>query len=142
MAFEGARAYRSTNFSVPHATWTKIDLNAERWDTDSMWEGVSRPDRLYINTAGKYLFVLNISWLAHATGNRMIGLYLNDNTWIGLCNDKALAAGGNAMIVSTIWDCSVDDFVSARAYQESGDALDILASAQISPEFMAQRLDA
>lgn len=142
MAFEGARAYRSTDFSVPNDSWTAIDLSAERWDTDNMWEGVSRPDRLYVNTAGKYLFVLLVSWYGDVNGNRMIGLYLNDTTWIGLSNDKALAAGGNSMIVSSIWDCSVDDFVSARAWQDSGDALNILTSAQISPEFMAQRLDA
>lgn len=140
MAFEGARVYRSDNQEIGGG-WTAIDFDTERWDTDNMWEGVSRPDRLYINTAGKYLFVLCVAWAFHATGNRSLLLRLNDTTNIAMVNDQALAAGGNVIIVSTIWDCSVDDFVSALATQDSGDGLDIVASLQISPEFMAQRLD-
>jgi len=141
MAFEGARVYRSDAQAIAEA-WTAIDFDTERYDTDNMWEGVSRPDRFYINTAGKYLFVLCVGFTFHATGNRSLLLKLNDTTNIAMVNDKALAAGGNILIVSTIWDCSQDDFVNALATQESGGALNIIASLNICPEFMAQRLDA
>ena len=140
------RAYKTALQAIPTSTWTAINLDAERFDTDGMHDTVTNNTRLTCRTAGKYLLVGHASWVAVAGTRRLIGIWLN-GMGTGVCvarMDLSGAAGeaGSEMgpVVATIWDLAVGDYVELGAYQTTGSPLNIVAGSAYSPEFMASYL--
>ena len=138
----GARVYNNANISVNNNAPTTLTFNTERWDTDSIHSTLANTERLTCVTAGKYLIILNVAWANDVDGFRIAQINLNVGaTPIGYSVQKAAdVAAGNAQIVTTIWDLGVGDYVVADVYHTAGAALNVLLVANVSPEFMMQRI--
>jgi hypothetical protein len=130
------RVYHSTNQSIPTATFTPLAFDSERFDTDNIHDNATNNTRLTCKTAGKYLIIANVRWGLNANNQRDLRLRLNGTTYIADALLKVSAAEPILLNVSTIYDLAVNDYVEAVAYQDSGGALDIISTANYSPEFM------
>lgn len=132
-----ARVYHSVSQSIPNATVTVLAFNSERFDTDGIHDTVTNNSRLTCKTAGKYLIIGNIHFAANATGARAIHIRLNGATFIA--NDgraSASATDVNVLTISTLYQLNAGDYVELTVWQNSGGALNVLSSANFSPEFM------
>jgi len=138
---EGCRVYNSSNVTITGSVNQQIPFDTERWDTNNIHSTTSNTSRLTCRTAGKYLIVGNVHWYADGsgTGTRIVSIRLNGSSFIG----RERYEPGNelhTMIVTTIWNLAVGDYVELNVYQTSGGNLDILNDADFSPEFMVQRI--
>lgn len=141
--FAGARVYRSTDQSITTATWTSIQLDSERFDTDSYHDTVTNNTRLTIpaGKAGKYLIVGHLSYAGKDAGNRHGRFFLNGTTRIGECSQIHMGlTGAPRLNWSTIYDLAEGDYVEMQAFQDSGVSLNVSAAANYSPEFMIAKL--
>lgn len=138
-----ARAYHNADQSISTATPTALALNSERYDTDVIHDTSSNNSRLTCKTAGKYCMAGLAGFAAHATGWRAVYIRLNGSTLIAA--NRALNIGASDAIylpVSCDYDLAINDYVELVAEQNSGGALNVLSTANISPEFMMHRIGA
>lgn len=137
---EGCRVYNDAAISIPNTTETNLTFNTDIYDTDTMHSIVANTDRVYVKTAGKYIFIATIDWAANVTGIRI--LYIKDKigeTW-ARDTDHSLANFTFSQQCAFIADCAVNDYFTARVYQSSGGALNVNKLPYYSPYFMAQRI--
>jgi len=135
----GARIYHNANQSLSTTTSTLLIFNSERYDTNGMHSGSS--GQLYCNIAGKYIISGNARFASDNAGDRMLIIYLNGTTAIGLQRVEAVEVAEHTTInVSTIYELEVGDYVELWAYQASGGDLNVEVAANYSPEFMMQKI--
>lgn len=135
-----ARAFNSANISIATATTTAITLDSERFDTDTIHDTVTNNSRLTCKTAGKYQITGNVSWAASAGGTfRAVQIRLNGATTIAAALNSPSASNSSDMAVTTLYDLAVNDYVELMVRQDSGGALNVVASGNFSPEFMMSR---
>ena len=135
---EGARVYNSANISIPHATFTALTFDSERYDTDAIHDTATNTSRLTCKTAGKYIIDGNVEWGNGADTGRYCRIRLNGTTDIA-----AVAQAGQAWMVqqvSAVYDLAVNDYVELVVYQSTGGAFNALVGANYSPEFWMQRI--
>jgi hypothetical protein len=138
---EGARVYHSVDQSIPNATVTVLAFDSERYDTDDIHDTVTNNSRLTCKTAGKYLIIGQVRFYANSTGWRWVDIYLNGTTYIAAFRLDANSASDHEMVIASIYDLAVNDYVELRVVQTSGGSLSVLAPNNgISPEFMMQRI--
>jgi hypothetical protein len=133
-----ARVYNSANISVADATNVALTFDSERWDTGTSSEQHStsaNTSRLTCRVAGLYSIGGSIGFAANAVGDRFASLRLNGATYIGQAGGKASAVVQTAANVQTEYRLAVGDYVELLAYQNSGGALNALATGNYSPEF-------
>lgn len=130
------RVYRTTNQSIPNVTGTAVAFDAERWDTDNIHDPVTTNSRLTCRTAGKYLIFGGVE-ISYAAGGsfRQVSITLN-----GTGNFIQVQRGNpgtaiSELVVSTVYDLAVSDYVELVVGQDSGAALNVNASPSYSPEF-------
>ena len=133
----GCRVYNDAAISVPNTTWTTLNFNSERWDTDNLHSTVSATDRITVTTSGVYVVMANVSFDSHANGDRWITVILDGTTEIAV-----VAQPGNTttMVASTIYSLTAGQYLQLRVYQSSGGALNVTAIANYSPELMVQKI--
>ena len=137
---EGARVYHSADQAIPDSTWTALAFDSERWDTDTIHDPVANNSRLTCKTPGKYIISLAIRFDAHATGFRVAALRVNVPLLIAAQENPPGLSDYVRFTVTTIWDLALNAYVEAYVWQNSGGALNVLATAGYSPEFMMQRI--
>jgi len=137
---EGARVYNSGNIEIANGTATNLTFDSERYDTDNIHSTTANTDRLTCRTPGKYLIIGNIHWDANPTGTRITSIYLNGSDYIGSYRTDPSADAEIGHFISTIYNLSVDDYVTLTVYQNSGGALDVEKESSHSLEFMMQRI--
>jgi hypothetical protein len=123
------------------ATVTKLVFDTERFDTagnvaSTMHDNVTNNTRLTCRHAGKYEITGQVEWSA-SPANGILQIFLNDTTEI---SQTQVLGDYRCMVVATIWDLAVNDFVELRVYQGSGGTLSINKTASRSPEFMMHRV--
>ncbi|MHC4620249.1 MAG: hypothetical protein ACYTEQ_21080 [Planctomycetota bacterium] len=134
-----ARAYHDASQSINNATNTILALNSERWDTDNYHDLVTNNSRLTVPSDGLYIAQASATYAANSTGSRSITIYLNGTTTItGLFIQAGAAA--QTLCTSVIYDLSATDYLEVRVWQNSGGALNVISSAQFSPEFSIIRI--
>jgi len=139
--FVGARVYDSGNITINNSTVTKLTFDSERYDTDTIHSTVANTGRLTCNTDGVYLIIANIYWENLDTdGLRMMTILLNNATDIAIVRASPPTALSFGQVITTIYELSATDYVEVKVLQDSGSAEDILASANVSPEFMMSRI--
>ena len=137
----GARVYNSGNITIPNTTNVTLTFDSETYDTDSIHSTVSNTERLTCKTAGKYIVLVCILWVANATGSRIVRLRLNDTSYISYDTKGGLSASLNTgMTTSALLYLEVNDFVTVYVNQDSGGELDILASDYYSLFFSMQKI--
>lgn len=137
---QGARVYNSANQSINHMTATTLLFDSERYDTDDIHSTIANTSRLTCKTAGKYVVTGNVAWDTNAAGFRLVYIRHNVSASIAQIQNTPLAAHYTEVVVSTIFDFAVNEYVELRVYQDSGGALNIMQVANYSAEFMMQRI--
>lgn len=125
----GCKVYQSASQSIPNNTSTYLQFNSEYWDTESIHNNVTNNTRLTCRTAGKYLVVGQCVFEANAAGVRQVVVQQNRGD-IPAGNSILPSAGGGTptiVVVSTIFNLAIGDYVEMLTYQNSGGALDAQA---------------
>ncbi len=125
------RVERSTNQSIPNGTWTALSFDTiiteEKPATTSQWSS-GDPTQLICRLPGYYLINAHVRLAANATGGRGINLVKNGSTAL-VGNVYAAFSGIDAHIqCSAIVKLDTGDYIEAKAYQNSGAALDAVAT--------------
>jgi hypothetical protein len=124
------RVERSTNQAIPNNTWTALSFDTiiteEKPATTSQWSSGS-PTRLICRLPGYYLVNAHVRFAANATGARGINLMKNG---AGITATMIAAFSGQDPIIqcSTIVKLDTGDYVESMCYQNSGAALDAVAT--------------
>lgn len=134
-AVPAARVFHSANQAIGTASATVLAFNSERFDTDTIHDNATNNSRLTCKTAGKYLITGTIEWPVAATGTRGAYLRVNGGTFVGIAQHPPSNTGVDVVIVTTLWEMAVNDYVELLAFQSSGGNLNVNASASYSPEF-------
>jgi len=135
----GARVYNSLDQSIGAGTTTAVSFDSERFDTSDLHgvavcSAANDKCRLYAPVAGLYLATGHAVWASNATGFRILQIRLNGG--LPLASDHRLAtAGATSHSVATVTRLTATDYVDLAAWQNSGGSLNIVASANDSPEF-------
>lgn len=123
------RVERSTNQSIPDNTWTALSFDTiiteEKPATTGQWSSGS-PTQLICRLPGCYLVNAHVRFAANATGARGINLMKNG---VGLTSTIIAAFSGQDPTIqsSTIVKLDTGDYIEAKAFQNSGAALDAVA---------------
>lgn len=133
-----ARVYNSANLSITTATLTALTFNSERYDTGACHSTVSNTGRLTVPAGGGGVYDIkaNIRFAANATGTRKALLRLNGATYIAGNEGPGNASIDNDVTVATDYLLAAADYVEVIVWQNSGGALNVLATGNLSPEFM------
>jgi len=134
------RAFDSSNTSIAHNTTTILTFNSEKWDTAGMHSTAANTSRLTAIYAGLYDIKANVRWAANGTGTRRTSIIRNGTGAIARQENGAKTGAGMRQIASTQWQMSTGDYVEVEVYQDSGGALNILATSHFSPHFMMTRI--
>src|SRR3990167_4503994 len=138
----GARVYNSANISTTSGVAAVLTFDSERFDTDGIHSTSSNTSRLTCVTAGKYIITGNVMWASNTVGRRQLKIVLNGATTVAFMDETAHQTFEHAETITTIYDFAVGDYVELHAYQDSTGALNVLNSANSSPEFSMMRIGA
>jgi hypothetical protein len=137
---QGARCTNSVAETTTNGTGLNLTFNTEQWDTDTIHDLVTNPDRFTCHTAGIYMLTFGAEFAANATGVRQIQIMKN-GTAVATQNMQNIGAGAAAiMTVSAILSLAVNDYLQFRAYQNSGGNLNIVSDGIFSPAAAMQRI--
>lgn len=117
------KAYNDAAQSIATSSDTIMDLPKEYFDSDTMHDLVTNDSRITFKTAGKYTVGAQIQFATNSTGMRAVAILLNGTTYIARQQTSASSAGRTALMVSTIHEFAVDDYIVMTAYQNRGSAL-------------------
>lgn len=132
------RVYNSANISIPNGTLTALTFNSERFDSDTMHSTAANTGRITFTTAGGYDVGCGVAFAANATGQRDCSIRLNGTTPIAYdARAAAPATVDTVFCISTFYEFAAGDFIEVYVFQNSGAALNVRASGNISPEFWA-----
>jgi hypothetical protein len=130
-------AYMGSNFTSSYATWQKLPMNSEHWDTDSAYDSTTNY-RFTVPSgeAGKYSFTTRLKTSDHAAGTDMThnGLYLN-----GVLQAPTIGTNeGGAQYVryttTTYLTLAVSDYVEMYVYTTSNNSLVFKGGSAVSSE--------
>ena len=119
-----ARAYRtSSTQSIPHAIWTKVELDAETYDAQNEFDSSSNY-RFIAKRAGYYLVNASIRYNSPVSGAQYaIGIYKNGVPVTCSINEgQTYALSTN---ISDIIYLDAGDYLELWTYHESGAAKNI-----------------
>lgn len=112
---------------IPNETWTEIDYDLERYDTDDMFDAATSKNDLNINTAGKYnIKVVSLTHAQNGTtfevGQRIVlnGTTVLATTWDQVIDNGGDRVEGRALLTETDYDLSENDVITAEIWQNSG----------------------
>lgn len=121
--------FHSANQSTNDDEVTVLSFNSERYDTDTMHSTVTEDERVTFTTAGIYIVVLHVTFAGAAAGDRQISIHRNGIQKIGHLARHVGAISRNVGMPLCIQDSfEAGDFINARAKQDSGGALNVLAT--------------
>lgn len=129
--------YHDASQSLTNDTVTALAFNSEREDTDSMHDTVTNNGRIVFNTAGRYEIKILLSFATNATGIRQCHIKLNGTTYIASITTNAAASGNARLVLSCSRRFAATNYIEIEAHQNSGGALNVLSTAEFSPELTA-----
>lgn len=129
-----ARAYLSVAQSIPNASWTQIDFDAENFDEHNEWDDTTNY-RFTAKEDGYYQVNARTRFtITAATANNYvsIALYVNgsvyaygNNLAVGTSSSNTDIFSNNAPIVSDVVYLTAGQYLEVYAYQNSGGARNI-----------------
>ena len=115
---------------IPDSTWTEIDYDSERYDTDSMFTAATSHHKININTAGKYAITASSDThrsdgVTYLIGQRIVHSGSSGTTVIATAYNESLDRGsdccdGRQLLTMTDYELEKDDVITVEIYQESG----------------------
>lgn len=136
----GARVYHNADQSIPSGAWTALAFNSEVTDSDGLHSLAANPERLTAPSAGMYLVGGGVTLDSAAAGRRGLAVQLNGSSDLVLSVTPAVSGGYTRLAVCTLVLLAAGEYVTLRAFQDSGAALNALALADASPIFWAAML--
>lgn len=133
-----ARIYHNANQSITDNTNTILSLNTTR-RANNITVGT---DKLTVIEAGWYSIAAGVEFASNATGYRHANLKLNGTTYLAGVLHPAANGVPTQLSVSTLYYLAAADFVQIEVAQNSGGALNVLASTNYSPELSMVKLGA
>lgn len=125
------RVERSSNQSIPNNTWTTLSFNTivteEKPATTSQWSS-GDPTKLICRLPGYYLINAHVRIAQNATGARGINLMKNGGSPLTAIVIAAFSGQDPIIQCSTIVKLGTGDYIEAMAFQNSGAALDAVAT--------------
>lgn len=140
-AAPAVRVYNSANIS--HATsgsWQALTFNSERYDNDSIHSTSSDTGKLVCRSPGVYAISGHVLFDNNATGVRGVEIRVGSTTIAQQLQTATSASFWPSFSIATQYKLAVDDYVELRAYQSSGNALNVLAYGNTSPEFAMTKI--
>jgi hypothetical protein len=129
---------KSSVQSIATSAATAITWDGEVFDTDTMHDNSTNPERITIKTAGIYLLIFNGGFDDSATAN---GLYRIANQAGTVLVTQVNQAGARSRFsLSCIVSAEVDNWFAGYAFQETGGALNFETTANRQSSFMAIKL--
>jgi hypothetical protein len=122
-----AKAFRNANQSIPNATDTAVELNAEAFDTDNMHDNSVNPSRITVPVAGKYDLAAGARFAAHATGERRVSIYKNGSAVVLINQPSASGSQPTWVGAAGLATAAAGDYFEMFVQQTSGGALDVNA---------------
>lgn len=124
--FVGASAYKTTAQTISNNSYTLLTFDAENFDSDSFHSNVTNNSRMTVPSgkAGKYLVSGLISFLANATGLRIIRLQKNGSA-VFYFGTYPFTGDNVPVYLDYTIDLAVGDYLELYAYQSSGGNLNV-----------------
>jgi hypothetical protein len=136
------RVYNDADF-VHNSTgnWLAVTFNSERSDPYAMHSTSSNTSRITVPISGWYLVTGHIRFAANATGYRQAAIRYGGSNYLALQADNN-PDGANTTIMSlaTLYYLAASDYIELVAFQDSGGNLNVVSTAQYSPELAVMRL--
>lgn len=136
----GCLAIRTSNQSITSGSQTVVNFNStDVFDTDTMHDTSTNPDRITPNTSGAYVVSLNIEFAPNSTGFRRAWISNTDPT-TNVGTVASFSCGNAGSTENTILSCtgiakilvSGSSWFDNSVYQTSGGALNILGSSSVA----------
>lgn len=135
------RVRNTANIShTSSGSYQALTFNSERVDVGSMHDTSSNTGRITIPSGGGGLYLIGgcIEFAANATGLRGAQIRLNGSTVIVIQEAPSIGAGSaHPIAVTTAYQLAAGDYLELMGKQSSGGNLNMLATANYSPEFWA-----
>jgi hypothetical protein len=129
---------------INNATETKVPFNSEAFDTNGFHDNATNNTRLTIPTGlgGKYLINVNCKFFKAAGGQRYVNILKNNTTSYQIITYLPSVDYYVSAAASFILDLSAGDYLEYVAYQNSGNAIELLARTPFEEPFSIQYLGA
>lgn len=117
------RAYANTNQAIPTATWTKVTLDTETFDTNTNFDSATNY-RFTPTIAGYYQVNAGLTVtfsVGDVTTDYLIAIYKNGTVYSQIEQHNAVASVDNAISISDVVQCDGStDYIELYVYQAAG----------------------
>lgn len=139
---QGARARRTTDQNIASGGAVAIVFDTEDYDNDGMWEGVTNPDRVTIQTSGIYLVIGQVHWEGPSNDGYRI-TYLSHSV-AGYIAQSIVYHSADTMrpfsqTVST-WECTAGQYFRLLVFHDKAPNLDVKADGVQAPSLQVIRI--
>lgn len=141
LATDKPRCRARNSAAISHTSsgnYQALTFNSERVDVGSMHDTSTNTSRLTVPTGGGGFYMIGgtIEFAANSTGRRGIQVRLNGTTVLAR-NEAGSQTTDYPITISTGYQLAAGDYVELMGLQASGGSLNMLATANYSPEFWA-----
>lgn len=106
-----------------------LNFDTEEFDTDTMHDPCTNPERITVPTTGKYIIQAAIEWANQTGGTRRLRLIFGTATIITESRQGGIGTGtGNKQAVIAIYSASASNYFTCEVFQDSGSAIDVTAA--------------
>lgn len=135
-----ARVTGTANQSIPDSTATAVAFDSERYDSGSLHDNVTNNSRMTAPASGSigiFAVTASVHFAANATGVRTVTLRRNGTTDVASETQQALSGVPTTINLSTLVSLSGNgtSYLEVIVTQNSGGALDVVKTNEVSPEF-------
>jgi len=109
--------YRSGNQSISSSVFTKMQFNAEEWDTANCFDTTN--NRFTPNVAGYYQISASVSW-SFTSGLSFPVIYKNNAAWKYGNLQPATSAGCIGNLTAMVYLNGTTDYIELFVYQTNG----------------------
>ena len=125
-------AYLSSDQSLSGGAYTKLNVNAELWDTDSAYDTTNSKFVVPSGEGGKYIIGYSIGTNATLNdGERLIGrIYINGSGVNPTTSNDWSSGGSRDLFVNYtgVFDLSASDYVELYGFHSQGGSISILSN--------------
>lgn len=123
-----AKAYNSSNQSIPNSSDTALVFDSEEFDTDNIHSLTVANTRMTVRTAGQYFLQGQISLASSTGGTRVLKVVKNSSQLVAEFKDDALSpATDHFFQVQGLQNSNVNDYYELFINQDSGSAIDAIS---------------
>lgn len=132
-----AQATLASDQSLSSGSFANVSWTAESYDTDTMHDNSTNPDRLTCNTEGLYSVRSEVFFAGAAGGIRLATISLNGSEIVRATQWPLGAGDGVVCLPSIDVPLAASDYLTVAAYQSSGSPINVLSAGSF---FQATRI--